>query len=72
MVPPYPAEIFTMVTGTFFEKFQQQKRQHNNFYKQFKKYYVLDPRQWTKTKHIMLTTQAPWPSYLQILVANFK
>jgi Mlc titration factor MtfA (ptsG expression regulator) len=43
-----PAEFFAVVTETFFEKPFQMKRQHPELYKELKRYYKLDPTEWTR------------------------
>lgn len=41
-----PAEFFTVVTETFFEKSRQLKKNHPNLYEQLQVFYQLDPVVW--------------------------
>ncbi|MFH1727421.1 MAG: M90 family metallopeptidase [Pseudomonadota bacterium] len=41
-----PAEFFSVVTETFFEKPKQLKNKYPELYEEFKKYYKLDPVSW--------------------------
>jgi len=45
-----PAEFFAVVTETFFEKPHQLEHRHPQLYAQFKQCYLLDPKQWSKSK----------------------
>lgn len=45
-----PPEFFTVVTETFFEKPHQLEHQHPQLYDQFKQCYLLNPKQWSKSK----------------------
>ena len=41
-----PAEFFAVVTETFYEKPKQLKRNHQELYDLFKKYYGVNPVEW--------------------------
>ncbi len=43
-----PAEFFAVTTETFFEKPHQLKSKHPELYAELKKYYHLDPAEWTE------------------------
>ncbi|MEP0354601.1 M90 family metallopeptidase [Paraglaciecola sp.] len=45
-----PAEFFAVVTETFFEKPHPLENHHPKLYEQFKQCYLLDPKQWSKSK----------------------
>ncbi len=45
-----PAEFFAVVTETFFEKPFQMEKKHPELYNELKRYYKLDPTEWTRER----------------------
>jgi len=43
-----PAEFFAVATETFFEKPRELEKEHPELFEELKKYYSLDPREWTE------------------------